>query len=53
VSLLSDEVDMMNKHRGPFVHQILFSTGVTLEILLVLVIIHTVPAAAKAAKQRA
>src|SRR5262249_51967492 len=26
---LYDEVDMLNDHRGPFVHRILFSTGIT------------------------
>ena len=52
---LYDEVDLMNDHRGPFVHRILFSTGITLEIPFVSVIIHrfTVPAVTKLAKQRA
>ena len=51
---LYDEVDMMNDHRGPFVHRILFSTGITLEIPFVSVIIHrfTVPAVTKVAKQK-
>jgi hypothetical protein len=52
---LYDEVDMMNKRRGPFVHCILFSTGVTLEIPFTSVIIHrfTVPVVTKKAKQSA
>ncbi|HEY7156311.1 MAG TPA: hypothetical protein VH575_20255 [Gemmataceae bacterium] len=52
---LYDEVDMMNDRRGPFVHRILFSTGITLEIPFVSVIIHrfTVPAVMKPAKQSA
>jgi hypothetical protein len=52
---LYDEVDMRNDHRGPFVHRILFSTGVTLEVPFVSVIIHrfTVPALTKIAKQSA
>jgi hypothetical protein len=49
---LYDEVDMMNDRRGPFVHRILFSTGITLEIPFVSVIIHrfTVPATTKLAQ---
>lgn len=52
---LYDEVDMIDDRKGPFVHRILFSTGVTLEIPFVSVIIHrfTVPASAKLAKQSA
>jgi hypothetical protein len=52
---LYDEVDVIDDHRGPFVHRILFSTGVTLEIPFVSVIIHKfkVPVAAKLAKQSA
>jgi hypothetical protein len=52
---LYDEVDLMNDHRGPFVHRILFSTGITLEIPFVSVIIHrfTVPAVANLAKEMA
>jgi hypothetical protein len=52
---LYDEVDMMNDRRGPFVHRILLSTGITLEIPFVSVIIHrfTVPAVTKPAKQSA
>jgi len=52
---LYDEVDLMNDHRGPFVHRILLSTGITLEIPFVSVIIHrfTVSAVAKLAKQMA
>ena len=50
---LYDEVDMLDDSRGPFIHRILFSTGVTLEIPFVSVIIHrfTVPAIMKQAKQ--
>jgi hypothetical protein len=40
---LYDEVDMVNDHRGPFVHRILFSTGVVLEIPFTSVIIHRFP----------
>jgi hypothetical protein len=49
---LYDEVDMMNDRKGPFVHRILFSTGITLEIPFVSVIIHrfTVPAVTKLAQ---
>jgi len=52
---LYDEVDMMDDRKGPFVHRILFSTGVTLEIPFVSVIIHKflVPAVTKLAKQSA
>jgi hypothetical protein len=52
---LYDEVDLMNDHRGPFVHRILFSTGMTLEIPFVSVIIHrfTVPAVTKLASKMA
>jgi hypothetical protein len=52
---LYDEVDLVNDRRGPFVHRILFSTGITLEIPFVSVIIHrfTVPAVTKTAKQSA
>jgi hypothetical protein len=52
---LYDEVDMIDDCKGPFVHRILFSTGVTLEIPFVSVIIHrfTVPAMARIAKQSA
>jgi hypothetical protein len=52
---LYEEVDLMNDHRGPFVHRILFSTGISLEIPFVSVIIHqfTVPAVTKRARQMA
>ena len=52
---LYDEVDLMNDQRGPFVHRILLSTGVSLEIPFVSVIIHrfTVPLLTKMAKQSA
>jgi hypothetical protein len=52
---LYDEVDLMNDHRGPFVHRILFSTGMTLEIPFVSMIIHrfTVPAVTKLASKMA
>jgi hypothetical protein len=52
---LYDEVDLTNDGKGPFIHRILFSSGVTLEIPFVSVIIHrfTLPAATKAAKQSA
>jgi hypothetical protein len=52
---LYDEVDMMNDRGGPFVHRILLSTGVTLEIPFVSVIIHTfkMPAVTKIARQSA
>jgi hypothetical protein len=45
----------MNDHNGPFIHRILLSTGVTLEIPFVSVIIHrfTVPVVTKMAKQSA
>jgi hypothetical protein len=50
-----DELDLMNDDRGPFVHRILLSTGITLEIPVVSVIVHrfTVPAVTKVAKQMA
>jgi hypothetical protein len=52
---LYDEVDLLNDRRGPFVHRILFSTGITLEIPFVSVIVHkfTVPIVQKVAKQSA
>ncbi len=52
---LYDEVDLIGDGQGPFVHRILFSTGVTLEIPFASVIIHrfTLPAAANVAKQSA
>jgi hypothetical protein len=52
---LYDEVDMMNDHTGPFVHRILLSSGVTLEIPFVSVIIQrfTVPPVTKVARQSA
>ena len=52
---LYDEVDLMDDHRGPFIHRIMLSTGITLEIPFVSVIIHrfTVPAVTKLAKQMA
>ena len=52
---LYDEVDLMNDHRGPFVHRILFSTGISLEIPFVSVIIHrfTVPAVRTVARHLA
>jgi hypothetical protein len=52
---LYDEVDQMDDLRGPFVHRIMLSTGITLEIPFVSVIIHrfTVPAVTKLAKQMA
>jgi hypothetical protein len=52
---LYDEVDMIDDSKGPFIHRILFSTGVTLEIPFVSVIIHrfTVPFVTKVAKQSA
>ena len=52
---LYDEVDLLNDPRGPFVHRILLSTGLTLEIPFVSVIIHqfTVPAVTRLAKQMA
>jgi hypothetical protein len=52
---LYDEVDILNDRKGPFVHRILFSTGITLEIPFATVIIHkfTLPAVAKVAKQSA
>jgi hypothetical protein len=52
---LYDEVDMVDENRGPFIHRILLSTGVTLEIPFVSVFIHRfkVPPAATVAKQSA
>jgi hypothetical protein len=52
---LYDEVDMIHDRSGPFVHRILLSTGVTLEIPFVSVFIHrfTVPAVTKVARQTA
>jgi hypothetical protein len=52
---LYDEVDLLNDHRGPFVHRVLFSSGISLEIPFVSVIIHrfTVPVVTKLAKQMA
>jgi hypothetical protein len=52
---LYDEVDIVDDHRGPFTHRILLSTGITLEIPFVSVIIHrfTLPAVTKLAKQSA
>jgi len=52
---LYDEVDLLHDPKGPFVHRILLSTGITLEISFVSVIIHrfTVPAVTKFAKQMA
>jgi hypothetical protein len=52
---LYDEVDMANERGGLFVHRILFSTGVRLEITFESVIIHKfrVPAQLKFEKQRA
>jgi hypothetical protein len=52
---LYDEVDMIDDSRGPFIHRILLSSGVTLEIPFVSVLIHqfTLPAVTKVAKQSA
>ncbi len=52
---LYDELDLMNDHRGPFVHRILLSTGITLEIPFMSVVIHrfTMPAVTKLAQQMA
>jgi hypothetical protein len=52
---LYDEVDFLNDSKGPYVHRILFSTGVTLEIPFESVIIHrfTVPVLAEVAQQSA
>jgi len=52
---LYDEVDMLDDRGAPFVHRILFSTGITLEIPFVSVIVHafTVPTVTKLAKQSA
>jgi hypothetical protein len=46
-------VVLLHDHREPFVHCILFSTGISLEIRFTPVIIHrfTAPAVAKASKQ--
>ena len=53
--LLYDEADLMDDRRGPFIHRILLSTGVTLEIPFLWVIIHrfTLPVVTKIAKQSA
>jgi hypothetical protein len=50
---LYDEVDMIEDRRGLFVHRILFSTGATLEIPFVSVLIHRfrVPVTTPSAKQ--
>jgi hypothetical protein len=50
---LYDEVDTMDDRRGPFVHRILFSTGATLEIPFVSVLIHRfkMPAVTNTARQ--
>jgi hypothetical protein len=52
---LYDEVDRINDRHDLFVHRILFSTGVTLEIPFVSVIVHrfAVPVISRAAKQSA
>jgi hypothetical protein len=52
---LYDEVDLLHERKPPFVHRILFSTGVTLEIPFVSVIIHRfrMPVVPNAAKQSA
>jgi hypothetical protein len=52
---LYDEVDMPKDPRGPFIHRILFSTGVTLEIPFVSVIIHKfkLPVITRVAQQSA
>jgi hypothetical protein len=52
---LYDEVDLLSDPNGPFVHRILLSTGVTLEIPFVSVIIHqfTIPAVTQITKQSA
>jgi hypothetical protein len=52
---LYDEVDLLNDRKGPFVHRILFSNGITVEIPFVSVIIHrfTVPTATSLEKQSA
>jgi hypothetical protein len=52
---LYDEVDLMNDHRGPFVHRILLSTGISLEIPFESVIFDrcTVQAVTKLAKHMA
>ncbi len=52
---LYDEVDVGGDARGPFVHRILLSSGVTLEIPFVSVIVHRfqVPSEARAARQSA
>lgn len=50
---LYDEVDVLNDGNGPFAHRILLSTGVTLEIPFLSVIIHrfTVPTVTMSIKQ--
>ncbi len=50
---LYDEVDLMNDHRGPFLHRILLSTGITLEVPFMSVVIHrfTMPAGTQLAQQ--
>jgi hypothetical protein len=51
---LYDEVDTMDDCRGPFVHRVLLSSGVTVEIPFVSVIVHRFSvSAAKVAKQSA
>jgi len=52
---LYDEVDIVNEQGGPFIHRILFSSGVTLEIPFLSVMIHRfrVPSVVKIAKQSA
>lgn len=52
---LYDEVDLIDDRRGPFMHRILFSTGISLEIPFVSVIIHRFksPVLSKLEKQSA
>jgi hypothetical protein len=52
---LYDEVDMIDDRKGPFVHRIMLSTGITLAIPFVSVIIQkfTVPRVRKVGKQSA
>jgi hypothetical protein len=52
---LYDEVDMINDPSGPFIHRILFSTGVILKIPFASAIIHRfrVPGGTKVARQSA
>lgn len=52
---LYDEVDIVDERRGSFVHRILLSSGITLEIPFISVIIHrfVVPTAMKLAKRSA